>query len=104
MGQPLGLVITILGITFGNLLSTTLGFNFTRLQSTRIALYDEAAQMGLLLNDLLIVFQREPAERELSFRRLLRHAKCSYYITDEVAPRAPARACACAHARARHRA
>ena len=86
VSQPVGLAITIFGITFGNLLSTTLGFNFSRLQSIRIALYDEAAQMSLLMNDLLILFKDVPAEREASFRRLLRHAKCTYYTTDEVVP------------------
>ena len=85
VGQPLGLAITIFGITFGNLLATTLGFNFSRLQSIRIALYDEAAQMGLLLNDLLIVFKDVPDERESSFRCLLQHAKCTYYTSDQVA-------------------
>jgi len=83
IGQPLGIVITTLAITFGNLLATALGFGFQRLQAIRQSYYEEAAQLGVLTNDLLLLFHDKPNEREAAIRRLLRHGRAIYYTTDK---------------------
>lgn len=83
IGQPMAVVITTIAVTFGDLLSTTLGFGFDRLQAIRQSYYQEAAQLGILTNDLLLVFHDLPAEREAAIRRLYRHARTIYFTTDE---------------------
>ena len=83
LAKPLGLLITALAVSASNLQSTALGFQFNRLRSIRELLYDEAALLGILMSDLLLLLEDHPKEREVAFTRLLQHTRSIYYATDE---------------------